>query len=590
MNPLFEDVKYWGNWVLGEAKKEIGKFYPNEPDGSIPVGYIWARTIPCQNPACGAEIPLMRQFWLAKKKNKKVALFPFVSQEFTRMDTNGQEKNIREHSCPSVAFKIVGDGYEQMPAEFDPANGTVARAVATCPVCGSTVAANTTRKLFQEGKAGQRMIAVVTHKPGTQGKKYRIANENDIQVFKEAEKYLKEKREKLMLEWGMDPVPDEPMNTNDPTTVAGRGYGVKNWGEVLNSRQKLSLIIFVEKINALYKILIQGHSDENSKVIITYLALWMDRLADYNSVFCVWHTTKELLAHTFGKQAMPMVWDYTEVNPLSDSTGNLTNSLDYLLRVVSHTSFLSHFGNEITQNSATLLPYQDNYFDSVFTDPPYYDNIDYAELSDFFYVWLKRNVGNFYPELFSTPLVPKANEIVANPNRQCGLEKSKIFFENNLKKSFKEIHRVLKTNGLMTIVYAHKSTEGWETLINSLLDSGLVMTGAWPLNTEMQSRLSARETAALASSIYIVARKMERQPTGFYNQVKEELNQYLAKKLERLWQEGISGSDFFIAAIYTTFQRFKTFERLIPFPKLRGYLHRESIQPERWIPANPLRE
>jgi len=350
------------------------------------------------------------------------------------------------------------------------------------------------------------------------------------------------------------------------------------------------LIIFVEKINALYKILIQGHSDENSKVIITYLALWMDRLADYNSVFCVWHTTKELLAHTFGKQAMPMVWDYTEVNPLSDSTGNLTNSLDYLLRVVSHTSFLSHFGNEITQNSATLLPYQDNYFDSVFTDPPYYDNIDYAELSDFFYVWLKRNVGNFYPELFSTPLVPKANEIVANPNRQCGLEKSKIFFENNLKKSFKEIHRVLKTNGLMTIVYAHKSTEGWETLINSLLDSGLVMTGAWPLNTEMQSRLSARETAALASSIYIVARKIERQPTGFYNQVKEELNQYLAKKLERLWQEGISGSDFFIAAIYRTFQRFKTFERLIPFPKLRGYLHRESIQPERWIPANPLRE
>jgi len=241
VNPLFEDVKYWGNWVLGEAKKEIGKFYPNEPDGSIPVGYIWARTIPCQNPACGAEIPLMRQFWLAKKKNKKVALFPFVSQEFTRMDTNGQEKNIREHSCPSVAFKIVGDGYEQMPAEFDPANGTVARAVATCPVCGSTVAANTTRKLFQEGKAGQRMIAVVTHKPGTQGKKYRIANENDIQVFKEAEKYLEEKREKLMLEWGMDPVPDEPMNTNDPTTVAGRGYGVKNWGEVLNSRQKLSL-------------------------------------------------------------------------------------------------------------------------------------------------------------------------------------------------------------------------------------------------------------------------------------------------------------------------------------------------------------
>ncbi|MBE9594504.1 MAG: DUF1156 domain-containing protein, partial [Proteobacteria bacterium] len=172
-NPLLEDVKKWGNLVLEEAKKEIGRFYPEEKDGSIPVGYIWARTIPCQNPSCSAEIPLMRQFWLAKKENKKVALKPFVS--------NGK-----------VEFEIVEN------PDFDPAKGTVKGAVARCLVCGSTVDANTTRKLFQEGKASQRMVAVVLHHPKKKGKTYRIATEKDLEVYKEAEKYLEEKRAKLM--------------------------------------------------------------------------------------------------------------------------------------------------------------------------------------------------------------------------------------------------------------------------------------------------------------------------------------------------------------------------------------------------------
>jgi adenine-specific DNA methylase len=173
-NILLEDVKRWGNWVLEEAKKEIGTFYPIESDGSIPVGYIWARTIPCQNPTCCAEIPLMRQYWLAKKDKKKVSLFRF---------TEGNKVN----------FKIVGTGYETMPAGFDPEKGTVSRAIATCPVCGSVVDDKTTRKLFQDGKAGQRMVAVVLHHPNSQGKTYRIATEKDVAIFNTAEEYLNER-------------------------------------------------------------------------------------------------------------------------------------------------------------------------------------------------------------------------------------------------------------------------------------------------------------------------------------------------------------------------------------------------------------
>ena len=182
-NPLIEAIKEWGTWILAEAKTDLECFYPQEEDGSILVGWIWARTIPCQNPSCGAEIPLMRQFWLAKKTKKKVALYPF--------DENG-----------GVEFKIVGDGYQPMPEGFDPTKGTISRAVAVCPICGGTIEAKLTRKLFQEGKAGKRLVAVVRHTPGTVGKRYRVAASDDLNLFQKAGAYLVEKQAKLTLEWG----------------------------------------------------------------------------------------------------------------------------------------------------------------------------------------------------------------------------------------------------------------------------------------------------------------------------------------------------------------------------------------------------
>jgi len=218
----------------------------------------------------------------------------------------------------------------------------------------------------------------------------------------------------------------------------------------------------------------------------------------------------------------------------------------------------------VFQASATELPFPDNHFDAVLTDPPYYDNVPYSYLSDFFYVWLKRTLGDFYPELFSTPLTPKSKEIVAYTNNRSW-EEAKEYFERMLSQSFREIHRILKPNGIAVIVYAHKTTSGWETLINSLLDSGLVITASWPINTEMKARLRAKESAALASSIYIVARKIERQPTGWFNEVKEELKKHLNKKLDRLWKEGISGADFFISAIGSAIEVFGRYEKVMDY-------------------------
>jgi len=547
VNPLLEDVKKWGDWVLEEAKKEIGRFYPQEEDGSIPVGYIWARTIPCQNPACGAEVPLMRQFWLARKDKKKVALFPYIEDK-------------------QANFKIVGTGYEKMPSGFSPSDGTISRAVATCPVCGSVIDADTTRKLFQEGKSRQRMVAVVLHKPNTNGKKYRIATEKDMRIFWEAEEYLTEKRENLKLEWGMEPVPDETIPTPCHDVDRPPMYGMATWGDLFNSRQKLALITFVEKVRQAHqKMLAEGYDAEYAKAVVSYLAISIDNIAEKNNSVSRWANTKETIAGSFSRQALPMVWDFFESNPTSSSTGSWLNSLEYNLNVVEHCGSFQNFPTTVTQSSATNLPCPDNFFDAVFTDPPYYDNVGYANLSDFFYVWLKRTIGDLYPELFSTPLTPKSNEIVSDPYRQGSNNAAKHFFESTLQKSFQEIHRVLKPDGTATIVYAHKSTEGWETLINSLLDSGLVATGAWPINTEMQARVKAKETASLNSSIYIVARKMQRQPTGFYNEIKENLKQYLSDKLNRLWDEGVSGADFFIADIGSAIEVFGKYEKVIDY-------------------------
>jgi len=337
-NPIFEDVKRWGSWVLEEARKEIGRFYPPDPDGSIPVGYIWARTIRCNNPSCGAEIPLVRQTWLAKKANKKVA-YKLIPKG------NKVEFEIRE-----------GKGID-----FNPETGTVSRAKVICPCCNSGLSDKEVRKQFQEGKAGERMVAVVLHKKRVSGsrvrdsgKRYRLATERDLEVFREAERYLEKKRQELFDRWGIDPVPDEKLVRTGGNQMAVLHYGIYRFGDLFNSRQKLALITFAEKVREAYRGIRDSvlgvregnktnhespipNPEEYAKAVVSYLGLGVNRLADKSSSLCRLIPQTEAIGFTYGRQALPMLWDYIEMCPFEHPSGWDT-ILDETLENLSHLS------------------------------------------------------------------------------------------------------------------------------------------------------------------------------------------------------------------------------------------------------------
>jgi adenine-specific DNA methylase len=553
---LLEHVRKWGEWILEEARKELADFYPPDPDGAIPVGYYWMRTVPCQNPACGVEIPLTANWWLAKRPNgKTVALRPIPSPESKRVD-----------------FEIVGQNGEKI--DFDPEEGTVLRANVRCPLCGARMDDDTTRRLFREGKAGQRMVAVVLHHPNRPGKVYRLPTEQDLEAYRAAEQALEKKRRKLWEEWGMDPVPDEPTpiggGPGAERAFSVHKYGLTRWGDLFNSRQKLALITFAEKVRQAHaQMLSQGADPDFAKAVVTYLALGVDRVASFCNGLSMWINQRELIADVFTRQALPMVWDYAEVNLFSGASGSFDSALDYINGVLAHLTRIPPVEDlpQVKQGSATELPYPDNFFDAVVTDPPYYDNVPYADLSDFFYVWLKRTVGDLYPDFFATPLTPKSQEMVADASKAGGMEEARRRFEEMLTQSFREIHRVLKPDGIAVIVFAHKSTAAWETIIKALLDAGLYMTASWPIHTEMEARLRAQESAALASSIYMVCRKRTTEEIGDFGEVQEEIRQKLAEKLPEFWRMGIHGADFFMSAIGPAVEAFGKYAKVV---KLSG--------------------
>ncbi|KFM20183.1 Site-specific DNA-methyltransferase Type III restriction system mod subunit protein [Marine Group I thaumarchaeote SCGC AAA799-P11] len=543
-NLLLDGIKKWGEWIQNETEKEIGKFYSTTKNDETVVGYVWNKTISCQNPKCGAEIPLSRSYYLYKKNKRVVVLYPFIKNK-------------------KVEFKILDSEKNKIPKDFDPNVGSIHSAKAKCFVCNSMIDSNQTRQLFFDKKTNEKLIAVISYKKGKTGKIYRIADNEDLKQFKKTEDFLKKKIEQIKTQEGIDPLPSEELPPPGGLGFRVQRYGMTKWTDLFNSRQKLALIVFSEKVRKAFDILIsEGEDEEFAKALVAYLALGVDRLANYGSTLCYLNPTGGRgVANTFGRHVLSMVPNYAESNPFNPEGASWIKACESIEAWLERALTVESNPSVVNQSSATNIPYDNDFFDGVFTDPPYYDMIAYAGLSDFFYVWLKRMLGNIFPDVFMTPLTPKSKEIVAHPNTEN--KSPKEYFEKLLIQSFIEIHRVLKFDGIAVIVYGHKSTDGWETLIKSLLNSGLVVTAAWPIHTEMQGRLEAQETASLASSIYMVCRKWKKEPIGFYREIKKEMKKYLKKKLEQLWNEGISGADFFISAIGSAIEVFGKYDKII---------------------------
>ncbi len=525
-NPLAEDVRKWGMWVLEEAREEIAHLY-EDPEGRKVVGYFWARTAKCPNPACGADMPMVRQWWLAKTDRRRAAIRMVVDKK-----------------AKKVSFEIAVDD----EIDFDPDEGTMRRDSISCPICGQSPNRDYLRGEGQAHRLEQVLIAVALSSDAAANRLYRAPTRQDYELFEQALETLATYSASADNE--LAAVPDEPLPYLR-SIFNVHVYGMQKWGDLFNSRQALAAVVFARKVTEAYEAILKETTDtEYAIAVATYLALTVDRLLDYSTMLCTWVSSGEFIGHTFGRQALGMVWDYVELNPFSGSSGDWQGALSWVTRVIEHCSEASDYIAHLNKASATRLPFPSESLDAVITDPPYYDAVPYADLSDFFFVWLKRSIGKLYPDVFSTPLTPKSTEIVQLAERNVAYaHKDKAFYEEQLTYAFSESCRVLDGSGIFLVVFAHKSTAAWETLINSLLQSGLIVTASWPLHTERSSRLRAMDSGALASSIFIVCRKRAAQEEGFYDDVKRELRERIAERLSFFWSESIRGADFFISAI-----------------------------------------
>jgi putative DNA methylase len=572
---LAKEVRYWGNWVLKKVKAEIGDLYPLIPDPEykgersqkqlemwqtgesdqsppgylVPVAYLWTRTVKCKNPGCGATVPLVRQTWLCKKKGRYVAM-----------------KMIAPPSAKEVRFEVVEAAHEK-DLGFDPTAFSKG-GNASCPFCGTVADSAYVKAEGCARRMGQHLMAIVCIRYGKQGKIY-LSKEQVFNLFgdlgklhKTSDEELQRKIESLCARNGVT-VPDEPIEARMTGGIC-LPYGLINFGNLFSLRQTVALIAFVSAVREAHnKVNQTGLNSEYTKAVVTILSTVVDRLADFNSSLCVHnYFGSSRIAHTFGRQALSMTWDFAEANPFHEGSGGW--GIQAIYEALSSPDSSTNLIGNVIRGSATSLTWSDMSFDAVITDPPYYDNVDYAKLSDFFFVWLKRSIGSLYPEHFTSYTTPKKIEIVADPVRHEGSrEKAKRYYETMMAKAFSESHRVLKPGGSMITVYAHKTTLGWATLVDALRQSGFMVTEAWPLDTEKPGRLVAQETSALASSILLVAKKRNGAGIGSYEEeVRPELEQIVRERVDTLWNMGITGADLVIASVGAGLRAFTRFVRV----------------------------
>ena len=541
---LAEDVRRYGAWMRAEAEKRIGHLYPQveitaemvkeRPDLKPLLGqkltviaWLWARTVKSPNPLFShAHVPLASTFVLSSKAGKEAYVQPVVEGDSYRF-------TVRVGKPPSNAE-----------------NGTKAGKKGSDFICLLSQTPISGRYIKEEGQAGRmgaRLMAIVAE--GVRGRVYLAPTSEHEAAAQQAQPSWK---------------PDTEFFQQALGFRIGN-YGLTKWSDLFTSRQLVALTTFsglvqeaIEKIRA--DAIAAGMTDDGigldaggtgatayAQAVGVYLAFAIDKASDYWSTICTWHSSKELIRNTFGRQAIPMTWDYSETNPFSASAGNVSSGAEWAKKSLEiFPVSVGGFCKQADAQTQAISQYK-----LISTDPPYYDNIGYADLSDFFYVWLRRSLKPIYPNLFATLAVPKAEELVATPYRHGSKEKAENFFLDGMTRAMHNLAAQAHPAFPVTIYYAFKQSEtkgdggtsstGWETFLQAVFDASLALTGTWPMRTELGNRMRSTDSNALASSIVLVCRKRAADaPTVSRRDFIRELNAVLPEALDEMTRGGVN--------------------------------------------------
>ena len=563
---LAEDVRYYGQWMRDEAERRIGHLYPKievteamaaeRPDLKPYVGqmltviaWLWARTVKSPNPAfANVDVPLASTFMLSTKVGKEAYVQPLVNGESYRFTVKiGKPKDAEGSKLGTTAGK---------------------RAAFNCLMSGVPVTYGHIRREGKSGRMGAKLMAIVAE--GERGRLYLAPTPEHETIAQKARP-----------EW--KPENALPVNPRDFKTP---NYGLTTFSDLFTARQLVALTTFSDLVSEAREQIRRdcaeaGSQDDNmpltrggagvrayAEAVGVYLAFSIDKASDYWSSICTWHSSKELIRNTFGRQAIPMSWDFAETNGFSDSAGNVSSGIDWAQKALRAFPFAGvGFAKHADAQSQTMS--EDKI---VSTDPPYYDNIGYADLSDFFYVWLRRALRSSYPDLFSTMAVPKAEELVATPYRHGSKEKAETFFLAGMTRAMHRLAEQAHPAFPVTIYYAFKQVEtddrdgttntGWDTFLAAVIEAGFAISGTWPMRTELGNRMISSGTNALASSIVIVCRQRSAAaPTVTRRDFITALNAELPTALAHLQAGNIAPVDLAQAAIgpgmavYTRFSK-----------------------------------
>jgi putative DNA methylase len=547
---LVEDVRYWAKWVMQQAQVQIGDCYPVDPDGATPMAYLWAKTIHC--PHCGGEVPLIKRRWLQNGEGREPVAYRL----------NVDKANL------TYSVEILKG---QVAEKDTPDRGTMRGATVQCIYCGTPSERERIAEQGESEKISEQLLVVALNREAETGREFRAANKLDLRAYETAKKKLAQIEQEGFDFWGFERllsvVPDEPTPPSRARSVSVRLYGIKTWSQMFNQRQLLAQITLGHQIRVVQSVL-SDTGDEYAKAIALYLSLLLAKQLVYNSNAAWWQPGGLKIAPTMTRHDIQMTWDYAEVNPFSGVAASWESHINSLWRSIKNvTAQRDRLPANLKLGSATNLPESwTETFDAVITDPPYYDSITYADLSDYFYPWHKRVIGDDYPEAFVTEVTPKDEELVQEAIYHGGTKlKAKAFYEDGMANAFTEMSRVLKPDGIAVIMFAHKKTSAWETLVAALIRAGFQVTGSWPLNTEGR-RLQSYRAVALASSVYLVCRKRQTESSsvGYLEDMKDDLRRTIRYYLERFWAAGIGGADFFMSAIgpgLSVYSRYARVER-----------------------------